>query len=97
MKCSLRSLVLLGLWVNLFGWTYHAVEKYLNEDTAFNHYDNENGFQWPVVNICPMYFSTPRNVSITTFEEMEMVINQTIMSYNLTALYPKGVTADNPE
>ena len=97
MKCSSRKLILLGLWGFLLGWTYHAIKKYLNEDTAFNHYDKAHAFQWPVFNICPMYFYPTRNVSSTTFEEMEIEINQTMMSYYLAIMYPKGVTADNPE
>ena len=94
MKCSSRKLILLGLWGFLLGWTYHAIKKYLNEDTAFNHYDKAHAFQWPVVNICPMYFH-PRNISSTTFEEMEEEINQTRMSYKpSTSMYPKGASAD---
>ena len=97
MQCSPRSLILLGLWGFLFGWTYHAIEKFRNEETALNNYAKENGFQWPVVNICPMYFYPHRTNFSTTFEEMEAEINQTMMSYNMVQMYPKNVTADNPE
>ena len=94
MKSSPRSLILLGLWGFLLGWTYLATEKYRNEDTAFNHFDIAKAFQWPVVNICPMYLFR-RNISRKTFEEMEVEINQTILSYSQVVLFPKGVTIDD--
>mgnify|MGYP001171058923 FL=1 len=97
MKSSPRSLILLGLWGFLLGWIYFAINKYQNEDTVFNHFNEANSFQWPVVNICPMYLYPPRNVSSTTFEEMEKEIKQTMMSYIRVDMFPKGVTRDNPE
>ena len=56
MKCSLRTVVLLAVWTFLLIWLYQAILKLQKEETAFNHYDEENAFQWPVVNICPMYW-----------------------------------------
>ena len=94
MKCRSRTLILLGLWIFLFGWIYHAVTKYLNEDTAFNHFEVAKAFQWPVVNVCPMYLFR-RNISSKTFEEMEEEINQTILSYSQVVMFPKGVTIDD--
>ena len=93
MQCSPRSLIIFGLWGLLLGWIYQAIKKYLNEDTVFNHYDQANSFQWPVLNICPIYFQA-RNLSSTTFEEMEKEINQTMVSFFYAAMYPKGSTAD---
>ena len=93
MQCSPRSLIIFGLWGLLLGWIYQAIKKYLNEDTVFNHYDQANSFQWPVLNICPIYFQA-RNLSSTTFEEMENEINQTMVSFFYAAMYPKGNTAD---
>ena len=97
MQCSPRSLILLGLWGFLLGWTYYAIRKYRKEDTAFNHYVKANAFQWPVLNICPMYLVPPRNNFSTSFEEMELEINQTRMSYFGVVMYPKGVTVDTPK
>ena len=89
MKCSPRGLILIGLWIFLLGWTYLAIRKHLNEDTAFNHYEIVQGFQWPVVSICPMHWSSTY-VSSKTFEEMEVEINRTMMgSYSFMSTFPK--------
>ena len=72
------------------------IRKYLHEDTVFSHYEKENGFQWPVMNICPMYLSE-RNNSSTTFEEMEVEIENSMTSYSAAHLMLKGAKVDNPK
>ena len=95
MHCSPRTLVLLGLWIFLISWTYLAmIRKYLHEDTIFSHYEKENGFHWPVMNICPMYLFE-RNNSSTTFEEMEVEIENSMMSFSNVSLLVKGAKIDN--
>ena len=96
MKCSPRSLILLGLWGFLLGWTYFAISKYRLEDTAINRSVKADAFQWPVFHICPMYLYS-RNAFSASFEEMEAEINQTLKSYYGVIMYPKGVTVDTPE
>ena len=93
MKCSPRILILIALWIVLIGWTYYGIVKYLGETTIFNHRDEEIAFQWPVVNICPMYWYDTNHTS-TNFEEMEKEINQTMLSYTYAAMLPKGATTD---
>ena len=96
MKCSPRVLILIVLWIVLIIWTYYGIVKYLGETTIFNHRDEEIAFQWPVVNICPMYWFH-RNHTSTNFEKMEKEINQTMSSYTYAIMHPKGeTTADNP-
>ena len=91
MKCSPRVLILIVLWIVLIIWTYYGIVKYLGETTIFNHRDEENAFQWPVVNICPMYWFH-RNHTSTNFEEVEKEINQTMSSYTYAIMHPKGET-----
>ena len=95
MKRSVRTLVILVLWVILLAWTYHAIEKYLKEETTFNHDDIAEGFQWPVVNICPIYLENNTKELGTTFEEVKEAIVQTQTSFIQTWMQPKGTTADN--
>ena len=93
MKCSLRTVVLLAVWTFLLIWLYQAILKLQKEETAFNHYDEENAFQWPVVNICPMYWLM-RNISTQSFEDVEAEINRTIMHYSPMMLQ-EGANSDN--
>ena len=65
----------------------------MDENTIFNQKDEENAFQWPVVNICPMYWYDTNHTS-TNFEEMEKEINQTMLSYSFATMHPKGTTTD---
>ena len=98
MKYSPRSFVILGLWGFLLGWTYQAIGRYLKEETVFNHYDKANAFQWPVVNICPMYVDLEtKKVPLTSFEDVEAEIHRTLTSYSHVKMVPIGKTVDNPE
>ena len=93
MKCSLRTVVLLAVWTFLLIWFYQAVIKFQKEETTFNHYDEEYAFQWPVVNICPMYWNK-RNISIESFEEIEAEIDRTRLYYVAT-MFQEGANSDN--
>ena len=93
MKCSLRTVVLLAVWTFLLIWLYQAILKLHKEETTFNHYSVENAFQWPVVNICPMYW-WKRNISIESFEDVELEINRTRMHY-IPIMLKEGANPDN--
>ena len=92
-KCSLRTVVLLSLWTFLLSWLYQAILKLQKEETTFNHYDEGNAFQWPVVNICPIYW-IKRNISIKSFEDIEVEINRTKIHYHPT-IFQEGANFDN--
>ena len=101
MKCSLRTVVLLSVWTFLLIWLYQAIIKLQKEETTFNHYSVENAFQWPVVNICPMYWNQSnwnywkaRNFSIESFEDVELEINRTRMHY-IPIMLKEGANPDN--
>ena len=67
--------------------------RYLDENTILNHKYEKNAFQWPLINICPMYWSS-RNHTSKNFEEMQEEINQTMLSYSFATMHPKGTTTD---
>ena len=80
----------------MLGWTYYAISKYRLEDTAINRSVKAHAFQWPVLNICPMYLDPPRNNFSASFEEMEAEIDKTLKSY-FVVMNRKNVTVDTPK
>ena len=88
MNISFRALVILSVWVFLVFWAYSAIKRSLKIETTFNTNEVKDSFEWPVINICPLYF-TWRN-STVTFEDASAEIQQVKSKVKATCLSAKA-------
>ena len=87
MEFSARIVVIFSVWVFLTCWTFQAFKRFAKNETSFYSLTHNNAFEWPTINVCPMYW-LPRNLS-GSFEEALSEIQELKSKYRAVLIPPK--------